>query len=183
MTIPPNAKKVFSWITFDVYQWEQEMYDWSKKNFEKLKRNDSVDVVAIDKEKNIYILEEIQPWREKFFWLVWWTCEDWEKPLETAKRELLEETWLVSDNWEIFWIYTRSSKIEQKSNIFIAKNCEKIQNQNLDSWEKIKIRLVNWEEFLKIVADPKFRVEEFALEILRALFLWKEKEIKELIVW
>ncbi len=176
--IPENAKKVFSWKSFDVYQWEQEMFDWSKKVFEKLKRNDSVDIVAIDKNNNIYILEEQHPWREPFFWLVGWTCEDWETPIETAKRELLEETWLKSDDWELFWSYTRSSRIDHKSNIFIARNCNKIQEQNLDAWEKIKIKVMNWSDFLCIVANPKFRVQEFALEVLREIFLWKEEELK-----
>ena len=53
MKIPKNAIKVFSWKTFDVYQWEQKMFDWSKKIFEKLKRNDSVDIIAINKNKEI----------------------------------------------------------------------------------------------------------------------------------
>jgi len=66
MKTPKNAIKVFSWKTFDVYQWEQKMFDWSKKTFEKLKRNDSVDIIAINKNKEIYILEEQQPWREAF---------------------------------------------------------------------------------------------------------------------
>jgi ADP-ribose pyrophosphatase len=180
--IPNSARKVFNWKTFDVYQWEQEMFDWTKKIFEKLKRNDSVDIIAIDEGNNIYILEEEHPWRPTFFWLIWGTCEDWENPIETAKRELLEETWLESNDWEIFWVYTRSSRIDQKSNIFIARRCIKIKGQNLDSWEKIKVKKVNWEEFLSIVANPKFRVQEFALEILREIFLWKELELKERIL-
>ena len=162
MKIPKNAIKVFSWKTFDVYQWEQKMFDWSKKIFEKLKRNDSVDIIAINKNKEIYILEEQQPWRETFLWLIWWTCEDWEETIETAKRELFEETWLKSNFWEVFWAYSRSSRIEQ----------------NLDSWEKIKFKAVVWEEFLKILANPKFRVQEFALEVFREIFLWREKGLK-----
>lgn len=176
--MPDNAKKVFQWKTFDVYQWEQEMFDGTTKIFEKLKRNDSIDIIAVSENNEIFILEEQHPWRESFFWLVWGTCEDWETPIETAKRELLEETWLTSDDWELFWEYTRSSRIEHRSNIFIARNCKKIANQNLDSWEKINVRSVNWDEFLKIVANPKFRVQEFALEVLRKIFIWQETELK-----
>ena len=183
MKIPKNATKVFSGKTFDVYQWEQEMFDGSKKIFEKLKRNDSVDIIAINKNNEIYILEEEHPWREPFFWLVWGSCENWEKPIETAKRELLEETWLQSNSWEVFGIYSRSSRIEQNSNIFIARNCVKVWEQSLDSWEKIKFKIVNWSEFLKIVANPKFRVQEFALEVFREIFLWREKELKNRIFW
>jgi len=183
MSIPNNAKKVFAWITFDVYQWEQEMFDWSSKIFEKLKRNDTVDIIAISQNNEIYILEEEQPLRKPFYWLVWWTCENWEEPLETAKRELLEETWFKSDNWELFWTYKKSSRIDYKNNIFIARNCKKVQNQNLDSGEKIKIHKVNWKQFLDIVADPKFRVSEFALEVFSDIYLWKENELKEKILW
>ena len=35
--IPENAKRVFKGIIFDVYQWEQELYNGSKAVFEKLK--------------------------------------------------------------------------------------------------------------------------------------------------
>jgi len=176
--IPNNAKRVFKWKTFDVYQWEQEMFNWTTKTFEKLKRNDSIDIVAVSEDNEIFILEEQHPWREPFFWLVWWTCEDWETPIETAKRELLEETWLISNDLELFWAYIISSRINYKSNIFIARNCKKIENQNLDSWEKISVKKVTWDEFLKIIANPKFRVQEFALEVLRKVFIWKENELK-----
>jgi ADP-ribose pyrophosphatase len=180
--IPNEAKKVFWWIDFDVYQWKQKMFDWSFKTFEKLKRNHSVDIIAVSEDKEIYILKEEHPWRMPFIWLVWWSCEDWEEPLETAKRELLEETWLSSDDWELFWIYTKSSRIDHNSNIFIARNCKLIQNQNLDPWEKIEIKKVNWDDFLNIVANPNFRVSEFALETLRYIFLWKEQELKNIIL-
>jgi hypothetical protein len=30
---------------------------------------------------------------------------------------------------------------------------------------------MNWSDFLFIVANPKFRVQEFALEVLREIFL------------
>ena len=67
--------------------------------------------------------------------------------------------------------------------IFIARNCEKVWEQSLDSWEKIKFKAVVWEEFLKILANPKFRVQEFALEVFREIFLWREKELKDKIFW
>lgn len=182
MKIPEQAKKVFEWKTFDVYQWEQKMFDGSKKVFEKLKRNHSIDIIAISENWELYILEEEQPWRPPFYWLVWWTCEDWEEPIDTAKRELLEETGLVSENWEFFKAYSKSSRIDYNSNIFIARNCKKLWNQTLDiDWEKIKIKTYKWKEFLDIVANPKFRVSEFALEVLRYVYLWKEEELKKII--
>jgi hypothetical protein len=177
--LPENAKLVFKWKIFDTYQWEQKMFDWSTKIFEKIKRNDSIDVVAIADDWKIYVLKETQPWRDWFYWLIWWTCEDWESPIDTAKRELLEETWLISKDWKIFNSYSTSSKIVYHSHTFIARNCKKIQEQNLDQgWEKIKIKKLNWNEFLDIIVDPRFRVKEFSFDVLKYIFLWKEEKLK-----
>ena len=37
MKVPKQAKRVFKGVIFDVYQWEQEMFDGTKEIFEKLK--------------------------------------------------------------------------------------------------------------------------------------------------
>lgn len=159
------------------------MFDGKKKIWERLKRNHSIDIIAVSTEWEIYILEEQQPGRAPFYWLVWGTCEDGEEPIETAKRELLEETGLVSDNWELFWKYTQSSRIDCDSHIFIARNCTKKQGQNLDEgWELINFKKLNWKDFLQTVADPKFRAQEFALEVLRYIFLNNEDELKKRIL-
>lgn len=178
MKLPEHAKKVFKGITFDVYHYEQELFDGTKKIFEKLTRQDTIDVIAIDEEGKILILEEEQPGRPPFYWLVWWTCEIDEDSIETAKRELLEETGMQSENWELFSEYPRRSRILYTNRIYIARNCRKFQVPMLEAGEKIHVRPVSWDEFLQIVADPKFRVWEFALEVLRYVFLWKETELK-----
>jgi len=160
------------------------MFNWKKKIFEKAERSDTIDVIAVTKDWKILILEEKQPWREPFYWLVWWTCEENEQPIETAKRELLEETWMNTQVLELFWSYKISSKLAYESHIFIAKDCEKIQDQNLDDWgEIIKLKEMNWKEFLNFVASDKFKVKEFALEALKMIYNWKEKELKERILW
>lgn len=182
MKIPDNATLVFKGKTFNVYQWEQEMFDGRKKTWERLKRNHSVDIIAISPENEIYILEEQQPGRPPFFWLVWGTCEDGEDPMETAKRELLEETGLVSNDWALFWTYTASSRIDHDNHILIARGCVKKQDQSLDEGgELIDFKKLKWEDFLQTVANPKFRVKEFALEALRYVFLGKEEELKDII--
>jgi len=50
MKIPDNATMVFKGKTFDVYQWEQEMFDGKKKIWERLKRNHSIDIIAVSTE-------------------------------------------------------------------------------------------------------------------------------------
>ena len=50
--MPEHAKKVFSGVMFDVYQWEQEMYDGSTATFEKLTRPDTAQVIPVTKRQH-----------------------------------------------------------------------------------------------------------------------------------
>ena len=59
--IPPDAKKVFSGVLFDVYQWEQKMFDGSVATFEKLKRPDTVVVFPVLPNGRIILTEQEQP--------------------------------------------------------------------------------------------------------------------------
>jgi 8-oxo-dGTP pyrophosphatase MutT (NUDIX family) len=182
-TLPDNAICIFQWKIFSLYQWEQEMFDWQKKIFEKAKRADTIDVIAITKDERIVIIEEQQPWRDICYGFVGWTCEPHEIPLQTAQRELIEETWMQSENWKLFNSYSISSKIDYQSHIFIARNCEVLQQQQLDVWgEKITLHYFNWDQFIDFVASDRCKVQEFAWDVLRMIYHWKEKELKELIL-
>ena len=101
--IPENAICVYKWKLFSIWQWEQEMFDWKIKTFEKVERPDTIDIIASTNEWKILILEEKQPWRDIFYWLIGWTCENNESPIETAKRELLEEWWEIINIKEMEW--------------------------------------------------------------------------------
>ena len=100
MKIPPEAKCVFKGIIFDVYQWEQKMFDGSTATFEMLKRPNTLQVIAAD-ENYIYLGQEEQPGKGPFFSLFGGRQEPGEDPLAGAKRELLEESGLAADDWEL----------------------------------------------------------------------------------
>jgi hypothetical protein len=91
LPIPSHAKKVFEGVIFDVYQWEQKMFDGSVETYEKLKRNGTVEIIAVTKDKKIIVLKESQPARSEFTNLISGRIERGETPLETARKELLEE--------------------------------------------------------------------------------------------
>lgn len=179
MWIPKHAKKVFSWITFDVFHYEQEMFDGSFRTFEKLFRDHSINIIAITKDKKILILREQQPGREEFLSIIWWWWEDWETPEYTAERELLEETGMKCEELVLLKRYRYSSRIEHDNYLYIARNCEKIAEQNLEVWEKIKVIECDWEEFKEYVIDENFREKQLQVELLRNIYLWKEEEFKK----
>lgn len=58
--IPKEAHRVFSGIIYDVYNWEQKMFDDSVQTFEMLKRPDTVKIIPV-KEGKVVITKQTQP--------------------------------------------------------------------------------------------------------------------------
>lgn len=166
--IPSHARKVFTGILFEVYQWEQEMFDGSRVIFEKLKRPDTVHVIPVTQEGKIILAAQEQPNTAPFVGVVGGRVDDGEGPLECAKRELLEETGFTSDVWELWYACQPYSKIEWSIYTFIARNCRKVKEMSLDSGERINLQLIDFNEFVKRVSHYDFRDTEIALEVLRA---------------
>lgn len=84
--MPENAKRVFKGVVFDVYQWEQELYDGSKATFEKLKRPDTVVVFPVLPDGKILLTEQEQPGKDPFIGGLGGRMDEGEDMLETAKR-------------------------------------------------------------------------------------------------
>ena len=159
--IPDNATKVFEGVIFDVYHWQQEMFDGSFATFEALKKRDTVVVIAITNNLIIVNTEE-QPGREAFLSLPSGLCEREGTHLENATRELIEETGYESSEWQEWFVTQPIShvKIDWDNYFYIAKNCKKVTDQKLDPGEKIEVGLVTFDKFLELRNNPKFRTKD-----------------------
>lgn len=173
MKLPQDAKSVFKGKIFEVYQWEQELYDGSTKTFEGLKRPDTIQIIPTIGKK-LFLSYEEQPTISLKNTFLGGRIEEGEEPLVAAKRELLEETGMESTDWELMKTYENEGKIDWNIYLFVARNCKKIAEQNLDPGEKIEVKEVNWDEFLDIVSSEKFWGRDIANDILR-MRLDKEK--------
>ena len=96
--------------------------------------------------------------------------DDGEKPLEAAKRELIEETGLVSKNWKLWKEMNPSGKIVWTVHTFVARDCTKIQEPQLDAGEKIRTRLISFDKFLKLADNPTFYEGELKNSLLNAKY-------------
>jgi ADP-ribose pyrophosphatase len=166
MKLPPQAKKVFQGKIFSVYQWEQKLYDDSTATFEMLKRPGTIQIIPTANEK-VYLSYEEQPTKPRSFTLFGGRQEPDEDQLVTAKRELLEETGLESDDWELLKTYEYEGKIEWPMYLYAARNCRKVAEQRLDPGEKIEVKQVSFEKFIDIVSSETFLNQIVANDILR----------------
>lgn len=166
MKVPEKAKKVFTGTIFDVYQWEQEMYDGTTHTFEAIKRPATIQIIPVNGDK-LYLSYEEQPAKSLCYTFLGGRQEKDEDPLLCAKRELLEESGLKSDDWELIKKYESDGKIEWPTYLYVARNVIKTQEQNLDGGEKIEVKEVNFDEFLTIVDSPGFWGKIIADDIFR----------------
>lgn len=179
--IPDNAKKVFGGVLFDVYQWEQELFDGTKTLFEKLKRPDTVVVFPVLDDGKIILTEQEQPGKEPFIGATGGRVDDGEDILEAAKRELLEESGYEASEFILWDAQHPTSKIDWVVYTFIAKGLKKVSDMNLDAGEKITLKLVNLDEFIEIAINKNFVEKEIIPKLYEAkLHPEKKEELKRL---
>ncbi len=166
MKVPQEAKLVFQGKIFSVYQWGQEMFDGSHETFEMLKRPNTIQIIATQGNK-ILMSRQSQPNKHNYYSLYGGRSEENEDPLVTAKRELLEESGLSSDDWELYKVYSPYHKIDWEIYFYIARNCQKVAEPHLDAGEKIEEMTCTFEEFKKLVEEDNYLAKDLALDLFR----------------
>lgn len=174
--IPPHAKKVFAGVIFDVYQWEQEMFDGTTKTFEKLKRPDTVVVIPILSDGKIILIEEEQPGKSMRTGMVSGRLEHAEDPQDGARRELREESGYEARSLTLWTACSPVSKIEWTIYFFIAKGITCVGNPELDGGEKITLKPVTFEELIEIASHPDFIEKDIRHFFTEATYDPKKRE-------
>ena len=165
--LPEHSRRVFNGELFEVWQWEQKLFDGSSAIFERLRRQDTATVIAVADDK-ILFQEQLQPESaEPFFSLPGGRIEWEEDPLEGGKRELLEETGYVSDDWQLWRAVQSSHKIVWTMHFYIARACVKREEPHMDAGEKITTTRISFEELIALSDNPRFHDRELITEFLR----------------
>ena len=168
MQVPKSAKKVFSGIIFDVYQWPQEMYDGSVATFEKAVRQNTVVIIPTVGNK-IMMVKQKQPGTDWFFDLPSGRMDKkGESPKNAALRELLEETGLTPKTIKLWRTYSPSGKLQQIVYFFVAQDCKKVTKQKLDPGENIIPFLTTFDEFLKLTDNKRCFLGPLMIDVLLA---------------
>ncbi len=97
-----------------------------------------------------------QPGRKAYPSLPGGRVEHHDTPLHTAQRELLEETGYKASKWIQLDEFYGDQKYFFRESLFLAQDCRKVATQKLDAGEKIKVTLVDFDEFLQLCRNPLF---------------------------
>lgn len=81
-----------------------------------------------------------------------------EDPLGAAKRELLEESGYVSDEWtHLITVPSNATRADNYAIIYMAKNCKKASTQHLDETEFLNVNLKTPEELEALIRKGEFQ--------------------------
>jgi ADP-ribose pyrophosphatase YjhB (NUDIX family) len=176
--IPPHAQRVYAGAIFEVYQWEQELFDGSKAIFERLRRPDTVGVFPVLPDGSIVIVKEEQPGTDSYVSILGGRMELGEAPDAAVLRELREESGYAARELALWDAQQPVNKIDWAVYTFIAKGIEKAGEQQLDAGERVELLTVSLDELIELVAAGACSVREVAPHFLEAK--WNPEKRAEL---
>lgn len=95
-------------------------------------------------------------------------CEPGETPVESARRELMEETGFGGGEWqEIMTISANASAMTNLSHCFLARGVERLDEPHPEAGEDISVHLLTADEVKTLLAEDAIK------QALMAAPLWK----------
>lgn len=138
--IPPEAVCVYEGVIFDVYQWQQKMFDGNYKTFECLRRPDTVVVFACIDDQLVLLRDEQPHVGVRMRSPAGRIDHRDASTLDAAKREVKEETGLEFSNWKLIGISRPATKIEHFIYRYVASGLVDEGAQSVDkNGERIEL--------------------------------------------
>jgi ADP-ribose pyrophosphatase len=148
--LPNNEEKTFSYI------------DFAK----------GVCILALTEDKQVLCLQQYRHAVKSWQWeLPAGMIDNEDDPLDTAKRELEEETGYIAHSWTALGsFYPSSGSTNEEIFLFLATNLQK-SVQSLESSEQIEVHVLNWEQLTSFISTGQFQHGGGMAAILRYLAL------------
>lgn len=139
---------------FDLYQTKMRLESENHEaSFSVLKVPDWINVMALTEDEQVILVEQFRYGiEEPTMELAGGVCDKGEAPLETAKRELLEETGYATEDWVYLGKVSSNPAMQDNyTHSYLAINCTKVSEQKLDGNERINVHLLPIQDFLDSV--------------------------------
>lgn len=137
-------------------------------------KNIAIGIIPIDENNNTWLVGQYRFPLNKYSWEIpEGGCPLNENPLDAAKRELLEETGFVAEDWkQILTLHLSNSVTDEFSIIYIARNLKQFKAQPEET-ELLQIKKIKIEETFKMIENNEITdaVSVAALQRLELLIL------------
>lgn len=167
-----SSKLVYQSPYGDVYEDQVVTPDGRRSIYYKDVALKSVTVIALDNQRDIYLIKEDKYIPGQIITLPAGVVKKRETYLQTAKRELKEETGLSAKNWQnlgFFWACP--GRADLKGQIFLAQDLEEGE-QRLEGGEKIEVIKVPFQQAVDWIINGKITDAWAIIPILKTkLFL------------
>ena len=136
---PDGARLVFKGTIFELWQWQQELFDGSFATFESLRRPDTVLVLPVCRNGNLLFVRELHPGKLPKLRTLSGRVETGETPEQTAQRELREEIGLAADEFRLWDAWQPVDKIDWAVYLFVAHNLTQVSKPRSDPGEIVSV--------------------------------------------
>lgn len=129
----------------------------SKGKYFVVENNNSIAVIAEDKDKNIYLVGQTRyPIGNIYSWeIITGGIDKNSTPLASAKRELREEAGITAKRWtNLGHFYTSNGLLSDKCYIFLAQDLTN-SKQKLDESEDISVKIISLKKLLLLIKSNK----------------------------
>ena len=149
----PDAKR----IVYDGKLIDVTIERWGDNEREIVEHPGAVAIVAVDRDRRVMLVRQLrEAARAELLELPAGTLEEGEEPLESAKRELREETGLTGGTWrELAAFWTTPGFCRERMTLFLA---EDVDEGEADPDEDEDVELVRWP--VAEIADRLDQIED-----------------------
>jgi ADP-ribose pyrophosphatase len=151
---PDESRTVYDGKLFDV-----TLERWGEHEREIVEHPGAVAIVAVDREGMVTLVRQRrEAARKRLLELPAGTLEDGEQPLESAQRELQEETGLTGGTWrEVAAFFTTPGFCRERMHLFFAEGLDsgEAQTENDEELEVVRWPVGEIDQRLNEIEDAK----------------------------